>query len=272
MTWTPKELLDVIAAFLQRKAHSNKRLCFFIDGLDEYSGKDADLVKLVQTLSKSIKHCVSSRSWNVYSRAYNGRADGQLVLKELATRDIQKYAQESLLDDADFQKLQERDPAATRELLDENTLKAHGVFLWVYLVVHSLLNELTNDDDVGTLLDRVRDYPETLDAHYDRTLNRIERVYHKQSARLFLTALFVMEQEEILDLDSVRFHTPFCLELEIWRSDYAQLLHPPMLYGDRCRCDNSIEIKGISLHQWILDLLDYSCERSIRAAQVRFLP
>jgi hypothetical protein len=93
---TSIELLDVIAAFSQRESYCKKRLCFFVDGLDEYVGNHADLVKLIGTLSNSVKTCVSSRSWNVYSKAYTSRADGQLVLDDLTTRDIRRYVRESM--------------------------------------------------------------------------------------------------------------------------------------------------------------------------------
>jgi hypothetical protein len=56
---------------LSKKLRSS-RFCFFIDGLDEYSGNHQELVNLIKSISTStsMKFCVSSRPWNVFEHAF----------------------------------------------------------------------------------------------------------------------------------------------------------------------------------------------------------
>jgi hypothetical protein len=144
----------------------------------------------------------------------------------------------------------------TRELIGEITSKAPGVFLWVHLVAHSLLNGLANGDDMDILLSRVRGYPEDLDEYYQRLFDRIERVYHQQSVRLILITLFAVEQGyKFCIMQPISFKAPRCLELEAWCSDYARLLHRPALCEGRRVCSNGTEIKNQGLPEWKLELL-----------------
>lgn len=69
-SWTMEALVQSFRLLLSHK-HLAVHMCFFIDGLDEYSGIHTDLVDLLDSFAKSdcIKICVSSRPWPEFREA-----------------------------------------------------------------------------------------------------------------------------------------------------------------------------------------------------------
>ncbi|KAF4334243.1 P-loop containing protein [Fusarium beomiforme] len=59
------------------------------------------------------------------------------------------------------------------------------VFLWVYLVVKSLVNGLRNGDELSVLRDRLSELPSNLDLLYRHMLQRVPKRYWSASFRLF---------------------------------------------------------------------------------------
>ncbi|KAK4556700.1 hypothetical protein LTR86_006271 [Recurvomyces mirabilis] len=224
--WTQAELTETIKAVgLQNQ--EGARLCLFVDGLDEYEGEHVDLIDLLSDLAKSsrIKLCLSSRPWNVFTRAYRNRVDGELAVQELTEQDIQIYVREKMLANPVFAAMRLRDPTGCVKLMDEIRAKAEGVFLWVHLVVRSLLRGLGNDDDLETLERRLNTYPDDLDGYFQRMFDRVESVYSEQSARLMLAALSAGR--------GLPRWAPRCIEVETKSLDYALSLdcHGSSCYG-----------------------------------------
>ena len=234
--WTRRQLFDMIKAFGGARG-SGERLCIFIDGLDEYEGEAADLVALISTIAESphIKVCVSSRPWNVFTRAYHKRTDGQLEVHELTKYDIKRYVNDEMETDDHFRVLRERDEFSCLALVENITNKAQGVFLWVYLVVRSLLRGLKNDDDFKILHRRLDTYPDTLDGYFQRMFDRIENVYRKESSRLLLVAMAA---------GTLPFWTPYCLELEGEFPDYALAIRTPPTEEDAAMIYRHFEPTG----------------------------
>ena len=100
----------------------------------------------------------------------------------MTQRDIEIYATDKLLANAVFAHMQARQSEACHDLVHGITTKAQGVFLWVYLVVRSLLRGLTNDDDLETLQRRLEEYPPDLNGYFQRMSDRIESVYKVRSS------------------------------------------------------------------------------------------
>ncbi|CAI6331789.1 unnamed protein product [Periconia digitata] len=214
--WTVDDLRKVLEAFGQNEDLDTK-FCFFIDGLDEYRSDHGELVECLSRLSRcpSIKLCVSSRPWNVFTQAYNNRAQGQLAVHELTRADIRKMVEDRMSTSEAFRALQVASPQAGADIVAEICDKAQGVFLWVHLVLRSLLRGMNdNDDDIDILRERVRECPDTLDGYFDRMFQRIEKVYKKQSARILLVALAVDGPLPI--------RAPSFIGEELKNSDYAQ--------------------------------------------------
>lgn len=250
--WTYAELFTAIKGVGNSAEQLGTRLCFFIDGLDEYVGEHTDLVELLSALTEcpSIKICVSSRPWNPFTRAYDRGADGQLAMQDLTEPDIRAYITDKMSSDPLFGDFQQQDPDRCLKLVDTITMKAQGVFLWVHLVVRSLLKGLGNDDDLDILEQRLSEYPDTLNAYFQRMFDRIEKVYRNHSSRILLAALSGQ--------DDLSFLTPRCMELELTCADYARLLPVPEVGQTSsnvaavlmCTCQSSPPPHGKCLHYW----------------------
>lgn len=70
---TVPALLDTLRKISASTA-SDTKFCFFLDGLDEYDGRPADIIELLDILKsfRNVKTCVSSRPWNEFEDRYGG--------------------------------------------------------------------------------------------------------------------------------------------------------------------------------------------------------
>jgi hypothetical protein len=110
------------------------KLCFFIDGLDEYEGDPEDIALFFRDLSCSYaKFCVSSRPWPVFQDICQGVPG--LKLQDLTYDDVRLYVTDKLGKNKSLQHLLDEDPQNFPWLIEELVQKASGVFLWVALVV-----------------------------------------------------------------------------------------------------------------------------------------
>ncbi|KAH0425556.1 high-affinity nicotinic acid transporter [Colletotrichum camelliae] len=193
LPWTRGELLDCLmnlgnlTSECEDGRESPVRFCIFIDGLDEYSGDHAELSKLVLRLASfdNIKLCVSSRPWNEFTDAF-GQSRWKLELHELTERDILLFTSESLGQNDKFQILRTKSPIDADSLIEQISQRAQGVFLWVFLVVRSLLRGLGNEDNLPTLNRRMLELPNQLEDYFGRMLDTIEPVYMMPAARTLL--------------------------------------------------------------------------------------
>jgi NACHT domain len=186
---------------------SDTKFCFFIDGLDEYDGRPADIIELVDILKAfhNVKTCVSSRPWNDFEDRFGKDSPWKLYIQHFTRDDIQKYVEDTLGKHSRFQQLRKEDPKCPnfiRTIVNE----ADGVFLWVVLVVQSLMDGLTNSDRIKDLQDRLQETPSDLKDYFKTILFSTENRYRKQTARLFtvtvdcpselpLMAYWVLDQE-----------------------------------------------------------------------------
>ena len=194
--WTTATLLDSLKKLVQFKVMP-VRFCFFIDGLDEYESTEGDhsgLVKMLEklTISADIKLCVSNRPWFVFHDAFGGNLKRYMKLEDLTREDIKMYVHSKLEESARFRQLRSED-AGYIGLEDEVVEKAEGVFLWVYLVVQSLLRGMTQADQISTLQERLRAPPTRLDEYFQHMLDSIEPVYRSHTAQTFQKCLAASE-------------------------------------------------------------------------------
>ncbi|KAK1464752.1 hypothetical protein CMEL01_12107 [Colletotrichum melonis] len=87
---------------------------------------------------------------------------------------------------------------AEHSLVEEITKKAQGVFLWVFLVVRSVHESVTNGDAVSTLRRRVSQLPQDLETFFKHILKSIDPFYHPQMAQMFHIALQAEEPLNIM--------------------------------------------------------------------------
>ena len=171
------------------KTVTQSKICFFIDGLDEFDGDHYELVNLVNEFAESptIKLCVSSRPWFVFGDEFGQDAKSMLKLEELTRGDIELYTRDTLTNHPRFRTLQKSGSA--EYLIQEIVDKARGVFLWVFLVLRSLLSGLTNADRLSDLERRLRALPSTLEDFFKKIFLSVEDIYRADSAKLFYYAI-----------------------------------------------------------------------------------
>ena len=187
--WTRQELWHAIEQ-LKDQSGVRARFCFFIDGLDEYDGDPKDIVTVLESLRSwpDVKLCISSRPWNEFKDAFGRSTDPQLALEDLTRGDIKIYVRDTLEDNARFRALKFKDDRS-QDLVLEIVRKARGVFLWVVLVIKSLLTGLSNADRICDLQRRLRGFPETLEKYFGHMIASVEPMYREQTAQAFKFAL-----------------------------------------------------------------------------------
>ena len=187
--WTRQELWHAIEQ-LKDQSWVRARFCFFIDGLDEYDGDPNDIVTVLESLRSwpDIKLCISSRPWNEFKDAFGRYSDLQLALEDLTREDIKIYVRDTLEENSRFRALKFKDDRS-QDLVLEIVTKARGVFLWVVLVIKSLLTGLSNADSICDLQRRLRGFPETLEKYFGHMIASVEPMYREQTAQAFKFAL-----------------------------------------------------------------------------------
>jgi hypothetical protein len=186
--WSQIELSNAFEAISQQPSLPIK-FCFFVDGLDEYEGDDEDIIQLLQGLatSPSIKICISSRPWNSFLDAFDN-SRWKLVLEDLTKDDMLKYVQNILVENEIFAKVAIQDQRCNG-LVPQIAEKAHGVWLWVYLVVRDLLRDLRGEEEYPLLQRRLDNFPDELEKYFENIINRIDKIHRAETARIFLVAV-----------------------------------------------------------------------------------
>ncbi|GLA87494.1 hypothetical protein AtubIFM56815_001920 [Aspergillus tubingensis] len=184
------ELLEAFNKVTTALATYKIRFCFFIDGLDEYEGRPADIIQLVEHVrsSPNIKTCVSSRPWNEFEYSVGKDNPWKLYIHDLTREDIRIYVEDRLGKHERFRELQLSDDKCPN-LVEAIVDTAQGVFLWVFLVVNSLLDGLTNADTISHLQERLLEFPQSLDEYFQKALMTVEERYRPQMARALIVTL-----------------------------------------------------------------------------------
>jgi hypothetical protein len=192
------------------------KFCFFIDGLDEYSGKPNEIIPLIETLcsSPNIKICVSSRPWNEFEKIYGQSRSRKLYMEEFNKSDIERYVRDTLEKDVTYRELQETEDT-TPDLVKDVVDASSGVFLWVYLVVQSLLDGLTNEDSITNLQRRLQYLPKTLKEFFRSIFNNIDEFYMEQTAHIFLVTIAAYRALPLLTYWFIEQEDDFAIKLEV---------------------------------------------------------
>lgn len=189
------ELAKAFRRFLA-VASRDRKLALFIDGLDEFNGEHTELITLIRNLLlPNVKVCVSSRPWNVFADAYGGRPN--LMLQDLTYPDIKDYVESKFLDNRGFADLNKLDSEFASSLTESVIAKADGVFLWVVLVVRSLLGGLTDGDNRFDLEERLDSFPPDLEGLIWKILDDLGDSGFREASQIFQ---LVNASERILSL------------------------------------------------------------------------
>lgn len=135
--------------FKRQNFVSQYKICLFIDGLDEFSG---DYWKIAKQLkgwcnSTDVKICVSSRPYNEFERVFQPESSMWLRLHELTCQDMLRVVRTEFDKDERFTDYLDGAPHEHRlaqKLVETIVERADGVFMWVRLVIHTLLTSMGN--------------------------------------------------------------------------------------------------------------------------------
>jgi hypothetical protein len=176
---------DLVKALKMLIADTRFKYLFFVDGLDEFSGDHTDLVNFLLEISKTtnVKLCVSSRPWLAFEEAFGKRP--RLRIETLTKSDILHFVSMRLRMSQRFRDLELNEPSEAELLIQEVTSKAHGVFLWVYLVIRSLSEGLRDGDTMKDLLARISRLPSDLEELFRKILDHLDATYFEQASILF---------------------------------------------------------------------------------------
>jgi hypothetical protein len=143
-----------------------------------------------------------------------------LRLQDLTRDDIKLYVSDTLEKGLHRQQILTDEPEDAKWLIGEVVDKAAGVFLWVTLVVKTLINGLRNGDEISDLRRELASLPPDLEKLYERMIQSIESKYKEEALKRFL--LFRASQHN-LDIPT--------LERALRFSDYRQAIEMTALRG-----------------------------------------
>lgn len=224
-------------------------ICFFIDGIDECTPQDDvhDFFSLRKDLQTThVKFCLSSRpdeSLRQYLDCYP-----TLKMHHLTRLDMIKYARGIFIRAL----LPENEYSRTEDLILEIVRRANGVFLWVVLVLRSVIGGIRKHDSHDELMQRVALLPNDLMGLYMNMWERSneDRTLYKEASSWYLGLLVlgtVTEDEE---------EDPFSeTTLKFERDSYMSLLElmvateKPFLerYLNQNSCPSNREVESLCI-------------------------
>jgi hypothetical protein len=246
---TSVELRKALANLL--RLDSNLRICIFIDGVDEYDGNHVEIAEFFRSIpSPSIKVVLSSRPIPSCTQAFSDCP--KLLLQDLTYDDIKSYVEDKLGANADMKYLEQLEGVAASHLINEITSKASGVFLWVTLVVKSLLEGLSRSDRIVDLQRRLDELPADLEKLYQKMLDSMDRRERQQASKILQLVLRSTEVQTQgpLSLLQLSFAEEDDLDLAICAPIEAmpnrdRVLRCERMEGRvRSRCCGLVEVRG----------------------------
>ena len=199
-------ITDIKAAFtklISKRTFPKHRLCFFIDGLDEYEGDSLDHWELANSLqnwasSTDIKICVSSRPHTEFMHTFSDSPKFRLRLHELTRNDISLFASAMFEKDTNFDRVKDVYMNLVRDIVGT----ANGVFLWARLVVRSLLEGVGHHDSQSALQEKLNSIPKDLDELFAKLLGSINPNARKRSDQMLFIAA---RDQSILPMNALAY-------------------------------------------------------------------
>ena len=186
-TWSLSTLKKGFQCLTQRSTKGSK-MCFFVDGLDECEGTEESGNHrtmgefLMSMTSPFVKICLSSRPWRVFTDIFSQCP--RLRLQDLTEHDIRIFVTDELTHNGRMKALQDLGPGSSTDLVDEIVSRAEGVFLWVTLVLKSIVNGVGRHETVPELRNRLRSVPSDLRDFYDHLFTRVDPSDMRKAAQI----------------------------------------------------------------------------------------
>ncbi|KAK5002388.1 hypothetical protein LTR28_011487, partial [Elasticomyces elasticus] len=245
-------------------ATGSLKACIFIDGIDEFDGDHAKLAAFLMELSSpSIRMVLSSRPILACEEVF---ADCQnLKLQDLNLPDIKRYVHDKLATQEQMKELVAGQPSEASQLFQEIISKASGVFLWVVLVVTSLLNGLRNFDNISDLRRRLEELPPDLHALYVHMFARMEPWYRRQASQLFQLVACAGRVQPIQPLNV------FLLSYADEEEDDNMALNAPVCRISDAKLDKRVRRMDKRLRSRCCGLLEIHQKRPMIDSEVQYL-
>ncbi|KAH0430650.1 hypothetical protein CcaCcLH18_07685 [Colletotrichum camelliae] len=174
------------------------KICFFIDGLDEYDEDDADEFqqeKLAQSMvswgeSSMVKIVASSRPYRIFQEIFQD--DLRVKLHELTSIDILLFSRKMFEDDRCFPRIQDH----YKKLADRIVRESSGVFLWARFVVRSLIMATRRSCDIKSLEEHLDQTPKSITKIYEQLLASIIPSHRDKAVKMLLLVAKLHELNE----------------------------------------------------------------------------
>ena len=183
--WSTDELFISLSKAIKILGRDSK-ICLFVDGLDESTDSHERLISTFKSLisgNDHVKICVASRPWNIFQTALGQRPS--LRLEDLTFNDIRNFVKSKFHADTEVENLRRRYPSFTDQLIENIVTKASGVFLWVDLVVASLLAGMRLGDRIQDFQRRLDELPPDLEKLFEKILHSLDPGYLFHAAQYF---------------------------------------------------------------------------------------
>lgn len=193
--WSVTELAAALRALASAK-NMPLKMCFFIDGLDEYDSDHTELCNVLRDMASSphIKMCLSSRPWAVFEDSFGGDGKKRLDIHELTRNDIRSFVSDQLQTHPRWVAEDSKEAAAKKaELVEQIAAQADGVFLWAFFVTRSLREDLSNGDMIADLYKRVSGLPGDLERLFKHMLESVNPLEHPKMAGFLQAAAHALE-------------------------------------------------------------------------------
>ncbi|KAF5694320.1 P-loop containing protein [Fusarium mundagurra] len=160
---------------------------------------------------------MSSRSEPIFVETF--RDCPTLRLEDLSSGDILEYIQSQLYGNRRIKLMSEKEPTGVKKLVKSVTNKASGDFLWVVLVVSTLLEGLADGSNLAELQQIIDECPQELLQLYEHMFDRMHERHRNQAFPMFLFAL---------ESKSVSSQLPSVLQLSFLDEDPWSAISAPI--------------------------------------------
>ena len=267
-----EKVLSQTQVCLKSRQVTRLKFCFFIDGLDEYGDGHQEIAELMASFARfpHVKLCVSSRPLLIFESLLGGFP--QMILQNLTLPDIRQYINNKLDHSDKMKKLEQKEPGLKTSLADYIASKADGVFLWVILIVKSLLEGLKNGDCGTDLKQRLYNLPRDLDSLYRHMISRVDPPFYLEQGFKYLLLVEAAGSSPSLLLMAfadIEVNDPRTEEISVERFKEAMTGHcATMKERIQTRCLGLLELSSLEfqdptkqprvnfLHKSVMDFLN----------------
>lgn len=264
------EMVTFAMGEVLRYEETGTKFLFVVDGMDEYESDSmgkADLAWLMLDMAASsrVKWVISSRPEAHFKTAF--RRCQSLCLQTLTKPDIREYVDTKLSANPRLRDILDHERDGIKEIANFIIDNAHGVFLWVALVVRLTLDGVNDHEEPLAIHDRIMLLPRELNEMFNHILmERIEERYRQEAFRYLLIA-----RQCVASLDSrpmladvmvaSQEASSYEVACELATSDLSKREATGMSFQDRVirRCHGLLECDNSRvnfLHRSLFDYLD----------------